>query len=62
MVIISVDKVPADTKVIIFRLFIIFVGLTTSRDTAIHITTENIAMMVTTDVDILDSSLDLHDI
>ncbi|WP_326177694.1 hypothetical protein [Bacillus haynesii] len=62
MVIISVDKVPADNKVIIFRLFIIFVGLTTSPDTAIHITTENIATMVTTDVDILDSSLDLHDI
>ena len=62
MVIISVDKVPEDNKVIILCLFIIFVGLTISRDTAIHITTENIATMVTAFVDILDTSLNLHNV
>jgi hypothetical protein len=48
----SVDKEPADSNVIIFSQFLFFEGFTASWDTAIHITIEKIAMIVTTSVDI----------
>lgn len=48
----NVDKDPADSNVIIFLQFIFLVGFTASRDTAIHITIENIANMAITTVDI----------
>lgn len=52
----SVDKEPADSNVIIFSQFLFFEGFTASWDTAIHITIEKIAMIVTTSVDILNTS------
>ncbi len=57
MVSISVDKEPADIKVIIFFLFFSFEGFTISRDTIIHITIEAIATIVITSVDIFHTSL-----
>ena len=57
MISISVDKEPAAIKVIIFRPFFSFEDFTSSRDTAIHSTTETIATMILTPVDILETSL-----
>lgn len=57
MVSTSVDKVPANIKVIIFRLFFSFEVFTSSRNAAIHITIETIATMVITFVDIFNTSL-----
>lgn len=50
----SVNKVPIDIKGIVFRQFISFEGFTVSRETANHITVENIITMVRTSVDIFD--------
>lgn len=52
MVSISVDKEPADIKVIIFRPFFFFEVFESSLDTAIHKIIEIIATMVITFVDI----------
>lgn len=57
MVSISVDKEPADIKVIILLPFFSFEDFVSSRDTAIHKTIETIATMVITFVDIFVSSL-----
>ncbi len=55
MVSISVDKEPADTKVIIFRLLSSLEDFISSRNTIIHIIVETIATMLMISVDIIDS-------
>ena len=57
MISISVDKEPADIKVIIFLPFFSFEDFTSSLDTAIHITIETIATTVIIPVDTFDTSL-----
>ena len=57
MVITNADKVPADSKVIIFRQFISFEGFAASRETAIHITKETMATMAITSLDIFNTPL-----
>lgn len=57
MIITNADKVPANSKVIIFRQFISFEGFTVSRETAIHIIAETMATMTITPLDIFETSL-----
>lgn len=56
MVSISVDKEPADNKVIIFRLLSSLEDFISSRNTIIHIIVETIATMLMISVDIIDPS------
>ena len=55
MVITNADKVPAKSKVIIFRQFISFEGFTASRETAIHTAKETMATMAITSLDIVNT-------
>lgn len=57
MIITNADKDPADSNVIIFRQFISFEGFTASRETAIHITAETMAIMAITSLDIFNTPL-----
>lgn len=60
MFIINVVKVPGDSRGIIFFHFIFSEGLTASRNTAIHITTDNIAVIVIISFDIICYSLNSY--
>lgn len=57
----SVNRAPADIKVIIFRPFFTlsfsFEDFTSSRDTALYITIDTIATMEIISVDIFNASL-----
>jgi len=57
MIITNADKVPANSKVIIFRQFISFEGFTASRETAIHIIAETMATRAITLLDIFETSI-----